>query len=350
MSSEHTDAEKQADADLIAAMEAAQMRASAEDESAVSGSSYPAAILPDSAPELQQMSGLWSRFQAWLDREGASSSLHLNTPATPHDFYLLQESLSEGDSLFELPASYAASLACHDGQDWESVTGILGRWYLLDASAVFREWRDQKEMMECGLYSGAKYNSSRKAAAAAHPRICSDYWFHPRWVPIACSRGRNLGGDLICIDMAPVLSAHRGQVIMYFTESAERFVIANSFGEWIERIVNDLERGVYRFDSGRGTYVAGQEPAAAAAAGESSASASSAASKSASALPLPASASSSIGVEAFLYSSLESRDHFIANRTEEMVFLQDNDFGLLAVGDDISATSNSEAKGEATHG
>lgn len=361
-----TPAEAQADADLLAAMLAAQAVAEGtgrsgvgDDDSCSSGSSYPAEILPHSAPELAQMTALWARFKAWLDREGASSSLRLNTPATSHDFYLLQESLAQGDSSFELPASYAASLACHDGQDWESVTGVLGRWYLLDASAVFREWRDQKEMAECGLYSGAKYNDSRKAAAQAHPRINSDYWFNPRWIPIACSRGRNLGGDLICLDMDSPLASQRGQVIMYLTESAERFVLANSFQEWMERIVQDLERGVYRFDSGRGTFVAGQEPADAAAAGQGEAVASSsvAADPSASSailaiappasLPFPTAASSRIGVEAFLYSGLECRDFFIANRTEELVYLQDNDFGLLAVEDDISAIgATGEAKAD----
>ena len=149
--------------------------------------------------------------------------------------------------------------------------------------------------------------------------------------------------------MAPLLAAHRGQVILYLTESAERFVLADSFARWMEKIVGHLELGVYKFDTARGTYVAGVHPDEKAASPESAASASAADASSSSAASAASSivpSTSRIGVEAFMFSALEARDFFIANRTEEMVFLSDNDFALLSVGDDISATGSCSVAAE----
>jgi hypothetical protein len=149
-------------------------------------------------------------------------------------------------------------------------------------------------------------------------------------LPIACSGGRGLGGDLICVDLVPHRALHRGQVILYRPESAERFVLADSMADWLTAVVKHLEQGVYRFDTARATYVAGKEPENKQAGDAALPAGAAAAAASSSSRPaLPTSASPTIGVHAFLYSSLECRDFFIQNRTEELVFLSDNDFGLL---------------------
>jgi len=127
--------------------------------------SFPRHILPPSTPELAQMSALWARFAAWVNAEGASDALKLNPPTSVRDFFTLQrsiapEGLSEGE--FELPVDVAASFAAHDGQDWSSVTGLMGRFYLLDAAAAYGEWRDQVDMVEMGLYSDPKYQRAKK--------------------------------------------------------------------------------------------------------------------------------------------------------------------------------------------
>ncbi len=106
--------------------------------------------------------------------------------------------------------------------------------------------------------------------------------------------------------------------------------------EWMQKIVADLEAGIYRFDVARGTYVAGAEQPATADGSDASSTSSSnvsaaaaaAAASSGGVLP-SSSASSTIGVHAFMYSALESRDFFIKDRTEELIFLPDNDFALL---------------------
>jgi hypothetical protein len=186
-------------------------------------------------------------------------------------------------------------------------------------------------------HSGPLCSDDRYSAFGSHARIDTNSWFNRGWLPIACSGGRGLGGDLICVDLVPHRALHRGQVILYRPESAERFVLADSMADWLTAVVTHLEQGVYRFDTARATYVAGKEPenkqadgAANGAAGSDGAAAGAAAAASSSSRSaLPTSASPTIGVHAFLYSSLECRDFFIQNRTEELVFLSDNDFGLL---------------------
>lgn len=339
----------------IAAHQAAS--ANNAEAAATSERSYPSSYISHDSATYQHVRTLWTRFQAWIAREGASAHLVLASEPTPAEkLFAIQEELALGDPDFSLPEDLLASFACHDGQDcFASSTGVLGRWYLLDSQTMYTEWRDQREMMEMGLYAGKKYTDARKAQPK-HARINTEWWFNPRWIPIACSRGANLGGDLICVDLDPLLHSHSGQVILYFTESAERFVLANSLGEWLDKCVGDCERGVYRFDGERKTYVAGKLPPgegvsggeekeeeikmAATSTSSASTSAASAASASTAAAPLPTAASATIGVEAFMFSSLESRDHFIRNQTEALVYLPDNDFGLLStsgLGGDLGA-------------
>jgi len=157
----------------LAELQVREQRASSAADRGVANSpddeeedTHPPQILPPHTPELAQLADLWSRFLRWVESQGASAALRMNTPTSAHDFFLLQSSLSQGDSTFELPIDLAASFAQHDGQCWSSVTGVLGRWYLLDAAAVFAEWRDQVDMVEMGLYSGSKYSKARKGERA----------------------------------------------------------------------------------------------------------------------------------------------------------------------------------------
>lgn len=318
-------------------------QASAElhaDHAAPTERTYPSSYISKESDTFKQLSSLWQRFHAWVAREGASSHLVLAGSAAPAEkLFAIQDELAQGADDFSLPEDVLASFACHDGQCWSSTTGVLGRWYLLPAQTMFTEWRDQKEIMEAGLYSGQKYTDLRRAHPR-HPRINTEWWFNPRWIPIACSRGENLGGDLICIDLDPIRRAHVGQVILYLTESPERIVLADSFAEWLERCVGDCERGVYRFDLTRRTYVAGRHPAESIASSSESEEKEAAPAATAAATPatssdvgsssMPTTASTTIGVEAFMHSALESRDFFIRNQTEALVYLTENDFGLLS--------------------
>ena len=208
-------------------------------------SPYPDTFISPTAPEVQLLKPLWTRFVNWLDESGASDHMSLNPPASSDRFFPLQESLAQGlgDESFDLP-QIMAFYSLHDGQSWSSVTGLIGRWFLLDCDSVFSEWRDQKEMMEMGLYAGNKYRQALKSSTR-HPRIDTSYWFNNGWIPIATSRGQNLGGDLIWIRDGSDPLQDKGQIILYMTESSERIVLANSFSEWIEQIVTDLEEGVY---------------------------------------------------------------------------------------------------------
>lgn len=128
---------------------------------------YPSSYIDTDSDVYKQVRDLWQRFGAWIDREGASSQLVLNTtPAPAAKLFAIQEELAQSDDLFDdlftLPSDVLASFACHDGQAWSSTTGVLGRWYLLDCQTMFTEWRDQRDMMEMGLYSANKYTQARK--------------------------------------------------------------------------------------------------------------------------------------------------------------------------------------------
>jgi len=363
-----------------------------DDTTAISYSPTPIQPTPDTSALFTHMRSLWSRFESWLSSQRALDTMQLNAPASAEDVEELrseldaaQKSRDEDAERVELPAELVASLAVHDGQRWESDCGVIGRWFLLDAAHMFSEWRDQKEMMEMGLYDQKKYRDAMKALPS-HPCIRSDAWFRPLWLPLASSRGPSLGGDLICMDLDPLPEAcarpghptpNVGQVFIYFAESGERVLLARSLAEWMEKIVAHLEAGVYRFDTNRKTYVAGVEPnneqeekeekqnekqegnlsnqrvlsnstttaVPSTSSTSSSSSSSSAASTSSSSISYPSSSSTRIGVEAFMYSSLERRNLFIRNGTEGLVYLPENDFELLHVGEELSVVGGAGRRG-----
>lgn len=132
---------------------------------------YPSSYISHSSPSFIHMRALWDRFNAWIIKSAASDSLSLHSsPASSSAVFSSLASFGAGCGLsdeecdsFTLPDDVLASLACHDGQDqWASSTGIIGRWYWLGIEGMWREWRDQKEMMEMGLYDGKKYQQARK--------------------------------------------------------------------------------------------------------------------------------------------------------------------------------------------
>ena len=67
----------------------------------------------------------------------------------------------------------------------------------------------------------------------------------------------NGAGDSQCLDMAPAEGGRTGQIISMWHENGKRERIANSFTDHLQRIVEGLESGKYRYEKSYG-IVAGK--------------------------------------------------------------------------------------------
>ena len=56
------------------------------------------------------------------------------------------------------------------------------------------------------------------------------------WIPFA-SDGH---GDYLCLDLAPATFGKKGQIISFSHESGKRRLVAESFGEWLRDLADEL--------------------------------------------------------------------------------------------------------------
>jgi cell wall assembly regulator SMI1 len=65
-------------------------------------------------------------------------------------------------------------------------------------------------------------------------------WWNPRWIPVTFNQG-----NCCFVDLDPAEGGRVGQVCDYDAEGPKTRVLAPSFRERVERLVDDLERGAF---------------------------------------------------------------------------------------------------------
>jgi cell wall assembly regulator SMI1 len=66
-------------------------------------------------------------------------------------------------------------------------------------------------------------------------------WWNPSWFPVL----HDESGNYRCIDLDPPDDGHAGQVVEFLHTTADRVVVAPSFGEVLARFASDLGAGRY---------------------------------------------------------------------------------------------------------
>ena len=121
-----------------------------------------------------------------------------------------------------------------DGEGHKSA-GAIGNWRLMPIAEIKAAWGWLTQLAEKGAFSEQKPTSS--------PYI-RHVWWHPTWIPIVSSDT----GDYFCIDTNPAESSRKGQMLLFLQNQPVRYLIAGSLPAWFERIVQDLETGIYNYD------------------------------------------------------------------------------------------------------
>ncbi len=196
-------------------------------------------------PPLISVADCWARIEAWL--AGHNPALHrsLRPPAAGADLAALEAAVGAG-----LPADFRDSWRVHDGTG--DVEGNLvpardapgdvygnatmpGGYYLMPCSEIASEWQSWKRLADVGEFAGRESRGGRGVQRA---------WWHPGWVPFAS----NGGGDSICLDLAPGPGGTAGQVITMSHETAEREVLASSFGRWLAGVAGSVGQSEWAGD------------------------------------------------------------------------------------------------------
>ncbi len=166
------------------------------------------------------------RFKAWLKAHCEFLLEDLEEGASEKDFKHLENIIGAS-----LPQDFKDIYRLHNGQI-SGDAGLLDSQEWLSLDAIEEEWSIWKDQYEEGAFKGKK--------AESDPEVKPDWW-NPRWIPFTYD-GQ---GNHYCIDLDPTSHGTRGQVITLWNEGEERMVLANSFSDWWEEYVDELEAGEY---------------------------------------------------------------------------------------------------------
>lgn len=168
-----------------------------------------------------------SRLQIWAKNN--APDVTFRPPATPDALANFIEK-----SGLVLPEDLQRALLMADGETRKSA-GIIGNWRIMSISEIQAAWGWLTQLAEKGAFEGRTPKPS--------PYI-QNVWWHAGWIPIVSSDT----GDYFCVDTDPAESSRQGQVLLFLQNQPVRYLIGGSITTWFERIVQDLEAGIYDYD------------------------------------------------------------------------------------------------------
>ena len=124
-----------------------------------------------------------------------------------------------------LPSSFKEFYKIVGGQD--DLGDCLFSYYnLLDTEGILEFWKTFRDNENDFIDYDVKADRGVK-----------NTWCTKDWVPFAASSI----GDLLCIDFAPTTDGCVGQIISFYNNSEERYIVASSFQNFIEMCTKAIE-------------------------------------------------------------------------------------------------------------
>jgi len=119
-----------------------------------------------------------------------------------------------------LPDDYRAVFEWKGGQSALAERGLLPEWRLMQLEEVRMEYGSMRELYEAGEFSAGD-------------------WWRPEWLPLLV----NAEGVTICYDAFGAMGGHRGQLIQFASDSADRTIWFPSLEALLTSAVADLQSG-----------------------------------------------------------------------------------------------------------
>jgi len=168
----------------------------------------------------------WSVIESWVEKNIPNSDELLRAGAHPEAISALEEKLG-----VKFPEAFVAFYAVHDGQNFGTV-GLIDGAMFLPVESIADNCCVWKTLLDEGAFDDNK-SSPEKGI--------KDDWWNPKWIPVTYDGS----GNHFCIDFDPGEGGTTGQIIQTWHDNDHRAIIANSFSDWINRYVSQLENGEY---------------------------------------------------------------------------------------------------------
>ena len=168
-----------------------------------------------------------AKIQAWAGEH--APDVTFNPPAAPAAL----DNFNEKSGL-STPEDLRQAWLIADGETRKSA-GMIGNWRLMPIAEMQAAW---------GLLSKIAEKGGFESKAPTKSPYLQHAWWHTGWIPVVTSDS----GHYFCIDTAPPEIERAGQILLFLQDRPERPLIAGSLRAWFDRILRDLEAGVYTYD------------------------------------------------------------------------------------------------------
>jgi len=193
------------------------------------------------------MKELWQRIEDWLSKHYPAMVADLNPGCSLNEVLTL-----EGEIGVELPESFKAFYAIHNGQRAKDYIGLFYNISLLPLADIPTQWNVWSDIMEDYGPEGMEENFDQCQTSLMPDKVKAMY-ANRKWIPFAVIWDSNYLG----LDFDPGPEGRLGQVINFGREEEQKAVLANSFEEFIEDFIEELESGgaVIREDGDQFVFV-----------------------------------------------------------------------------------------------
>ena len=175
-----------------------------------------------------------SKLFRWFEKELPEVIGDLSEPAEEIKIKNLENKLK-----VKFPDELRELYLVYDGQRNKINTGLFYGLGFLSLEMVEKHWNDWVKVIDSvdddGMKDLSMFCKSHVSGAV------KEVYANKKWVPIAY----DFGGNYFGLDFDPGQNGVYGQVINFGRDENEKYVIANSFGEFIEWYIEQLESGNY---------------------------------------------------------------------------------------------------------
>jgi cell wall assembly regulator SMI1 len=192
------------------------------------------------------VSSSWQRLERWLGKHFPRGLLALRSGASEAQLKKLEQVLGQ-----TLPQDMRASWALHDGEEpgvWE---GVIFRCRLISVQGIETVWRHLQSVLPMQEAHPDRFGLDECTSFPKGAIQCVNYT--RGWIPLHDWDGRHFG-----VDLNPAPHGVRGQVINFGLGHSAKYVLARSWGHFLEDVADELEAGNFVLevdkDGGIATY------------------------------------------------------------------------------------------------
>lgn len=146
----------------------------------------------------------------------------------------------------KFPDDFKAFYKIHNGENNHGAGMMKGEEFL-SMERILEEWYVWKELLDNNSF----YDDEDEAFISDPDTGIKPDWWNPAWIPFTYDGN----GNHICIDLDPSEEGNYGQVIRIWHDEPVRELLADSFAEWINEYIEQLENEEFTFSEDYGILV-----------------------------------------------------------------------------------------------